>query len=147
MRRAVDGIRDASIQRPALDRLLRFDRRTEARYEAKHGRARAAHLRHTIIFGILLYILHDISTYLLLPDHYRIVVLSTLFVIVPCSLAAAYGVSSKHLVRTLKAGGSFKEALWLHRYNGSRIINLDTTPLDDPLVIRLRRELKELCLL
>ncbi len=93
MRRAVDGIKDASIQRPALDRLLRFDRRTEARYEAEHGRARAAHLRHTIIFGILLYILHDISTYLLLPDHYRIVVLSTLFVIVPCSLAAAYGVA------------------------------------------------------
>jgi diguanylate cyclase (GGDEF)-like protein len=93
MRRPVDDIKDASVQRPALDRLLRYDRRTEARYEAEHGRARAAHLRHTIIFGILLYILHDISTYLLLPDHYRIIVLITLFVIVPCSLATAYGVA------------------------------------------------------
>jgi len=89
----VDDIEDASIQQPALDRLLRFDRRTEAGYEAEHGPARAAHLRHTIIFGILLYILHDISTYLLLPDHYRIIVLATLFVIIPCSLAAAYGVA------------------------------------------------------
>jgi diguanylate cyclase (GGDEF)-like protein len=90
MRRPTDNPTDGSIQRPVLDRLLRFDRSTEARYEAEHGRWRAAHLRHTIIFGVLLYVLHDISTYLLLPDHYWIIVLATLFVIVPCSLAVAH---------------------------------------------------------
>jgi diguanylate cyclase (GGDEF)-like protein len=90
MRRPVDDSTDGPIERPTLDRMLRFDRLTEARYEAEHGRARAAHLRHTIIFGVLLYILHDISTYLLLPDHYWIIVLVTLFVIVPCSLAVAH---------------------------------------------------------
>jgi diguanylate cyclase (GGDEF)-like protein len=90
MRRPVDDSTDGPIERPTLDRLLRFDRLTEARYEAEHGRARAAHLRHTIIFGVLLYFLHDISIYLLLPDHYWIIVLVTLFVIVPCSLAVAH---------------------------------------------------------
>jgi diguanylate cyclase (GGDEF)-like protein len=90
MRRHADDAIDGPIQRPVLDHLLRFDRRTEARYEAEHGLARAAHLRHTIIFGVLLYVLHDISTYLLLPDHYWIIVLATLFVIVPCSLAVAH---------------------------------------------------------
>ena len=78
--------------------LGRFDRSTEARYEAEHGRWRAAHLRHTIIFGVLLYVLHDISTYLLLPDHYWIIVLATLFVIVPCSLAVA------HMMARVSAG-------------------------------------------
>ena len=90
MRRPADDITDGPVRRPTLDRLLRFDRLTEARYEAEHGAARAAHLRHTIIFGVLLYLLHDISTYLLLPDHYWIVVLTTLFVVVPCSLAVAH---------------------------------------------------------
>lgn len=90
MRRPVDDSTDGPIERPTLDRLLRFDRLTEARYEAEHGRARAAHLRHTIIFGVLLYFLHDISIYLLLPDHYWIIVLVTLFVIAPCSLAVAH---------------------------------------------------------
>jgi diguanylate cyclase (GGDEF)-like protein len=90
MRRPVDDSTDGPIERPTLDRLLRFDRLTEARYEADHGRARAAHLRHTIIFGVLLYFLHDISIYLLLPDHYWIIVLVTLFVIAPCSLAVAH---------------------------------------------------------
>jgi diguanylate cyclase (GGDEF)-like protein len=94
MRRPVDDSTDGPIERPTLDRLLRFDRLTEARYEAEHGRARAAHLRHTIIFGVLLYFLHDISIYLLLPDHYWIIVLVTLFVIAPCSLAVAH-VASK----------------------------------------------------
>jgi diguanylate cyclase (GGDEF)-like protein len=98
MRRPTDNPTDGSIQRPVLDRLLRFDRSTEARYEAEHGRWRAAHLRHTIIFGVLLYVLHDISTYLLLPDHYWIIVLATLFVIVPCSLAVA------HMMARVSAG-------------------------------------------
>jgi diguanylate cyclase (GGDEF)-like protein len=98
MRRPKDNPTDGSIQRPVLDRLLRFDRSTEARYEAEHGRWRAAHLRHTIIFGVLLYVLHDISTYLLLPDHYWIIVLATLFVIVPCSLAVA------HMMARVSAG-------------------------------------------
>ena len=93
MRRPVDNDIDGPIQRPVLDCLLRFDRCTEARYEAEHGRWRAAHLRHTIIFGVLLYVLHDISTYLLLPDHYWIIVLMTVFVIVPCSLAVAYAMA------------------------------------------------------
>jgi len=93
MRRPEDDITDGPIQRPTLDRLLRFDRRTEARYEAEHGSARAGHLRHTIIFGVLLYILHDVSTYLLLPDHYPIIVLATVFVIVPFSLLVAYSVA------------------------------------------------------
>jgi len=98
MRRPTDNPTDGSIRRPVLDRLLRFDRSTEARYEAEHGRWRAAHLRHTIIFGVLLYVLHDISTYLLLPDHYWIIVLATLFVIVPCSLAVA------HMMARVSAG-------------------------------------------
>jgi diguanylate cyclase (GGDEF)-like protein len=98
MRRPTDNPTDGSIQRPVLDRLLRFDRSTEARYEAEHGRWRAAHLRHTIIFGVLLYVLHDISTYLLLPDHYWIIVLATLFVIVPCSLVVA------HMMARVSAG-------------------------------------------
>lgn len=56
MRRPPDNDIDGPIQRPVLDCLLRFDRCTEARYEAEHGRWRAAHLRHTIIFGVLLYL-------------------------------------------------------------------------------------------
>lgn len=98
MRRPTDNPTDGSIQRPVLDRLLRFDRSTEARYEAEHGRWRAAHLRHTIIFGVLLYVLHDFSTYLLLPDHYWIIVLATVFVIAPCSLAVA------HMMARVSAG-------------------------------------------
>jgi len=80
------------VHRPTLDRLLRFDRHTEARYEAEHGAERAGQLRHTITFGVLLYLLHDISTYLLLPDEYWIIVLVTMLVIVPSSLAVAYSV-------------------------------------------------------
>jgi hypothetical protein len=90
MRRRADDAIDGPIQRPVLDHLLRFDRRTEARYEAEHGLARAAHLRHTIIFGVLLYLLHDFSTYMLLPDDYWIIVLTTAFVVVPSSLTVAY---------------------------------------------------------
>jgi len=76
--------------RPSLSRLLRFDSDTEARYESEHGGERAAHLRHTIIFGVLLYLLHDVSTFLLLPDDYRVIILVTALVIVPCSFATAY---------------------------------------------------------
>jgi diguanylate cyclase (GGDEF)-like protein len=89
----LDDITRGPPHRPTLDRLLRFDRHTEAQYEAGHGVARAAHLRHTVIFGVLLYILHDISTYMLLPDDYWIIFLATVFVITPSSLAVAYSVA------------------------------------------------------
>jgi len=80
------------IERPTLDLLLRFDRHTETRYESEHGAERAAELRHTILFGVVLYLLHDVSTYLLLPDEYWLIVLVTFLVIVPCSLTIAYTV-------------------------------------------------------
>lgn len=90
MKRPTDNLTDGPIQRPVLDRLLRFDRHTEARYEVEHGRWRAAHLRHTIVFGLILYLLHDLSNYLILPDLYLVMVLVTMFVVVPCSLVVAH---------------------------------------------------------
>lgn len=75
---------------PLLGRLLRFDKQTEARYEAEHGASRVLHLRHTIFFGILMYALHDFSSYFLLPDEYWFIVPATLFGIVPSSLVIAY---------------------------------------------------------
>lgn len=93
MRLSPDDIMRGPSDRPTLDRLLRFDAGTKAIYEAEHGVARAAHLRHTVSFGLLLYVLHDISVFLLLPDEYWIIFLATIFVIVPSSLAVAYSVA------------------------------------------------------
>lgn len=98
MRRPEGNPTDGPFQRPVLDRLLRFDRHTEARYEAEHGHWRKAHLRHTIVLGVMLYLLHDFSNYLLLPDHYWIMVSLAAFMVVPCSLAVA------HLVGKVAAG-------------------------------------------
>lgn len=90
MRRPPDRVMYGQFERPTLDLLLRFDRHTEARYESEHGAARAAELRHTIIFGVILYLLHDVSTYLLLPEDYWLIVVMTFFVVVPSSLTIAY---------------------------------------------------------
>ncbi|AKH99804.1 diguanylate cyclase (GGDEF) domain-containing protein [Hoeflea sp. IMCC20628] len=86
MRRPAEEPTSGQIRQPTLDRLLRFDRDTEARYEAEHGAERAAQLRGATVFGLLLYFLHDISTILLLPESYLLIVYVTLFAILPYSL-------------------------------------------------------------
>lgn len=75
--------------RPSFGRLLRLDSFTRNRYEAEHGVERAAHLRHTVIFGVMLYILHDITTFLLLPDEYTVIIFATALVIFPSALIVA----------------------------------------------------------
>jgi len=117
MRWPIDDAMRGQPNRPSLGRLLRFDSQTEARYEAEYGSERAAHLRHTIIFGVLLYFLHDISTFLLLPDEYRIIILVTVFVIVPCSFAVAFAVGKvSSEVREVIALGAILTATALPLY-------------------------------
>ncbi|WP_417416901.1 diguanylate cyclase domain-containing protein [Hoeflea sp.] len=83
MRRHSESSTGDQPHRSTLDRLLRFDRYTEERYEAEHGMERVAQLRDAVNFGILLYILHGISKIILYPDSYLIVLPVLLFVIVP----------------------------------------------------------------
>ena len=53
---------------PQIDRWLRFDPETEARFEAEAGEARAYHLRYIVWFGLCLYNVYNITGALLTPD-------------------------------------------------------------------------------
>ena len=90
MRWLEDNATHGKAEGPSLSRWLVFDHRTEERYEAEHGPDRAAHLRHTILFGVLLYLLHDLSTIMLSPDVFWLIALVTFTGMVPFSLLVAF---------------------------------------------------------
>ena len=77
---------------PRVDRLLRFDPDTAARFERDGGTARGYHLRYTIWLGLILYNIYNITGALLMPD---IVVPATVLriaVVTPVSLLLAWAV-------------------------------------------------------
>lgn len=82
-----DSIQDQDYQ-PTLDWLLRFDRRTEERYEAEHGTERVEQLRNATVFGVLLYVLHGVAKVALFPGSLIAIVFVTAFVVLP--YAATY---------------------------------------------------------
>lgn len=87
MREHSDDSIQGKVFQPTLDRLLRFDRHTEARYEAEHGAERVEQLRNAIVFGILLYVLHGISKVALFPASMTVILSVTAFVVVPFAVA------------------------------------------------------------
>ncbi|MGJ8569807.1 MAG: diguanylate cyclase [Hoeflea sp.] len=74
------------IHKPQLDRLLRFDRHTEERYEAEHGAERVEQLRNSIVFGVLLYVLHGVAKVALFPGSLIIILYVTTLVVFPFAI-------------------------------------------------------------
>ncbi|WP_048435617.1 GGDEF domain-containing protein [Methylobacterium platani] len=73
-----------------LDRLLRFDPRTEARYEAEHGRERVAALRQVVVFGTVIYNADNFTSLWLTPDLVGLSLVGHLLVVSPVSLILAW---------------------------------------------------------
>ncbi len=73
-----------------LGRWLSFDQDTNAQYELENGAARAAHLRHTILIGLILYNMYNFTGLLLMPDIIWQSVVMRVVVVTPLSLGLAY---------------------------------------------------------
>ena len=74
------------IHKPKLDRLLRFDRHTEDRYEAEHGAERVEQLRNSIAFGVVLYVLHGIAKAAIFPGSLIVILYVTTLVVFPLAI-------------------------------------------------------------
>ncbi|SEM76505.1 diguanylate cyclase (GGDEF) domain-containing protein [Loktanella fryxellensis] len=77
---------------PHIDRWLRLDPATEARYERDTGAARRNHLRHIIIFGLLLYNIYNLTGPLLMPDIAPAASVVRIGVVTPAALLLAWAV-------------------------------------------------------
>ena len=75
---------------PTFDRWLRFDARTDLRYEAENGPARIAQLRQTIYFGAVIFNVYIVSNLLLVPEFAFESLGFRMLVITPASLMIAY---------------------------------------------------------
>lgn len=73
-----------------LDMWLSFDKDTNAQYELENGTARAAHLRHTILIGLILYNMYNFTGLLLMPDILWQSVVLRVLVVTPFSFGLAY---------------------------------------------------------
>ncbi|AWN47288.1 GGDEF domain-containing protein [Methylobacterium terrae] len=73
-----------------LDWLLRFDSRTEAEYEAEHGRERGAALRQIILIGLIFYNAYNFTGMMLMPDIAELSVVAHLLVVTPASALLAW---------------------------------------------------------
>ena len=87
----------------SLDRWLRFDARTAARYEEEHGPERVAHLRHAIIVGVILYNLYNLTAFLLTRDLFWETVAARVLLFTPVSLSL--------VVLTARVGSVLREQL------------------------------------
>lgn len=94
MRRHSDDTIVGRIYQPTLDRLLRFDRHTEERYEAEHRAERVEQLRNAVVFGVLLYVLHGVSKVALFPGALGIILSVTLFVVMPFAVTYYWRMSA-----------------------------------------------------
>ncbi len=79
-----------SDQTGRLDWLLRFDARTDARYEAEHGRERGAALRQIILIGLIFYNMYNFTGMVLMPDIAELSVVAHLLVVTPGSALLAW---------------------------------------------------------
>jgi len=74
----------------SLDWLLRFDARTDARYEAEYGRERQAALRQIILIGLIFYNMFNFTGLILMPDIPGLSAIGHLLVVTPLSVALAW---------------------------------------------------------
>ncbi|MES1940591.1 diguanylate cyclase [Salinisphaera sp. T5B8] len=65
---SVDEKQSGRFEAGKLSWLLQFPEPIEARYEAAHGRQRVATMRASIVVGLLIYNLYNITSVVLLPD-------------------------------------------------------------------------------
>jgi len=79
---------DASKLR--LDRWLRFTPAVEARYEREAGAQRVAALRSASLFGLVLYNLYGVTSYMLTHDVFWWAIVARLGVVTPSALAALW---------------------------------------------------------
>ncbi|AWN47289.1 GGDEF domain-containing protein [Methylobacterium terrae] len=73
-----------------LDWLLRFDSRTDLRYEAEHGRERVAALRHIVLFGLPIYNVDIVTSLWLTPDIVAPSIVCHLLIVTPVSLVLVW---------------------------------------------------------
>ena len=85
MRETFDHRAPAEGAEPSLDRWLRFDAATERRYEAEHGAARAQHLVHVSLIGMVVFNVYVLTGLLLMPDLTAEVVILRIFIVTPMS--------------------------------------------------------------
>jgi diguanylate cyclase (GGDEF)-like protein len=94
----------------SLDWLLRFDARTDAHYEAEHGRDRKAALRHIILIGLIFYNMYNFTGLVLMPDIAGLSMIAHLLVITPVAGALAWLVP--------QVGSTLRESLILYAMIG-----------------------------
>jgi diguanylate cyclase (GGDEF)-like protein len=77
----------ASETAPRLDNLLRFRADIDALYEQETGEERVTALSHSIVVGLLLYNVYNVTSVFLLPDILALSVALRLLLVTPTSLA------------------------------------------------------------
>ncbi|TNC12001.1 GGDEF domain-containing protein [Methylobacterium terricola] len=89
----------------SLDWLLRFDARAEARYEAEHGRDRAAAMLRLLLIGLILYNIFNFTSAWMTPDIAGLCIVLRLLVVTPITLILAW--------RIVRVGPVLRECLAL----------------------------------
>jgi diguanylate cyclase (GGDEF)-like protein len=74
----------------ALDRLLRFRADIDALYEAERGKARCAHLRQSILVGLIFYNLYNLTSIYLMPDILVMSVAARILLVTPMAILIFY---------------------------------------------------------
>lgn len=87
----------------ALDRLLRFRADINALHEAERGEARCAHLRQSILVGLIFYNLYNLTSVYLMPDILALSVAARLLLVTPMALLIFY--------LTPRVSGEYREAM------------------------------------
>jgi diguanylate cyclase (GGDEF)-like protein len=87
----------------ALDRLLRFRADINALHEAERGELRCAHLRQSILVGLIFYNLYNLTSIYLLPDILTFSVSARLLLVTPMALLIFYFVP--------RVGAEYREAM------------------------------------